>query len=509
MKWAYYNEFDPKAAAWLRELIKAALIADGEVDERSIHDVRPSDLKGFTQCHFFAGIGGWSYGLRLAGWPDDRPVWTGSCPCQPFSQAGKRLGKKDERHLWPTFFELIRECQPAIVFGEQVASKDGLKWLSGEVASLQEMRDRKAVLGILRKFERQSSINLQDLHQEEGAGQKSETQGAGILSVQAMAGYEQGESACGNGQIPGEAKGLALHDRPNKYSGSDQCRGMRVDGNSIRLDGSESVERAFVRPHRFELGLHPREHPSSSLLPECDGEHMGGEQDCRDRASNSEPEDGSEPGSTERIRSQLEKEIEWPGESSVFSDLENAGYSVGSADLCAAGVGAPHIRQRLYWVADAASLRCDRLSERQSGNQEEKRRLLQSSRTRSTRGLDDGKCDRRREIGNDHPEHDGQFVDPASDVGRLADSEATLGRGLPTEYGRGRIAEARGSSEPSFWSRCDWIYCRDDKFRPVEPGTFPLAHGVPARMGRLRGYGNAIVPELAATFVEAFMESEG
>jgi len=74
---AYYNEIDPHAAAWLRELIAGGFIADGEVDERSVLDVFPSDLKGFTQHHFFAGIGGWSLALRLAGWPDDRPVWTG------------------------------------------------------------------------------------------------------------------------------------------------------------------------------------------------------------------------------------------------------------------------------------------------------------------------------------------------------------------------------------------------------------------------------------------------
>jgi hypothetical protein len=75
---AYYNEHDPFAAAWLRELIKAGQIALGEVNERSIEDVLPSELKRFTQCHFFAGIGVWSYALRQAGWPDDRPVWTGS-----------------------------------------------------------------------------------------------------------------------------------------------------------------------------------------------------------------------------------------------------------------------------------------------------------------------------------------------------------------------------------------------------------------------------------------------
>ena len=119
---AYYNEFDPGAAAWLRELIKRGLIADGEVDERSILDVRPVDLRGFTQCHFFAGIGGWSYALRLAGWPDDRPVWTGSPPCQPFSAAGKGLGRDDARHLGPHFVSLVRAARPAVLFGEQVAS---------------------------------------------------------------------------------------------------------------------------------------------------------------------------------------------------------------------------------------------------------------------------------------------------------------------------------------------------------------------------------------------------
>ena len=126
---AYYNELDPKAAAWLRELIKRGLIADGDVDETDIRDVDPDRLGRYTQCHFFAGIGGWSLGLRLAGWPDDRPVWTGSCPCQPFSAAGRRAGVADERHLWPHWHHLISQCQPAIVFGEQVASKDGLGWL--------------------------------------------------------------------------------------------------------------------------------------------------------------------------------------------------------------------------------------------------------------------------------------------------------------------------------------------------------------------------------------------
>jgi DNA (cytosine-5)-methyltransferase 1 len=129
MSQAFYNEIDPFAAAWLRELIKSGLIAPGVVDERSIEDICPTELLGYTQCHFFAGIGVWSHALRCAGWPDDRPVWTGSCPCQPFSAAGKRGGFTDERHLWPAFFHLISQCRPVTVFGEQVA-KGNDEWLN-------------------------------------------------------------------------------------------------------------------------------------------------------------------------------------------------------------------------------------------------------------------------------------------------------------------------------------------------------------------------------------------
>ncbi|MGS1845962.1 DNA cytosine methyltransferase [Klebsiella michiganensis] len=136
---AYYNEIDPFAAQWLRNLIAGGHIAPGEVDERSIEDVTPDDLRGFTQCHFFAGIGVWSHSLRLAGWPDDRPVWTGSCPCQPFSAAGKGDGFADERHLWPHFFHLISECRPQHVFGEQVAAGNANVWFDLVQADLEGM----------------------------------------------------------------------------------------------------------------------------------------------------------------------------------------------------------------------------------------------------------------------------------------------------------------------------------------------------------------------------------
>ena len=139
MSSVYYNEFDPKAAAWLRELIAARLIPEGDVDERSIKEVKTGDLKGYRQAHFFAGIGGWAYAIQLAGWPTDRPVWTGSCPCQSLSVAGRQRGASDERHLWPEFARLIEGCRPPTIFGEQVASKLGRSWLAGIQADMEAM----------------------------------------------------------------------------------------------------------------------------------------------------------------------------------------------------------------------------------------------------------------------------------------------------------------------------------------------------------------------------------
>ncbi len=133
-----YNEIDPYAAQWLRNLINAGEIPPGDVNETPIENLNADDLIRYTQCHFFAGIGGWPLALRLAGWPDDEPVWTGSCPCQPFSVAGKGLGEDDPRHLWPAFRKLIAKCRPNVVFGEQVAGAAGLRWLSGVQADVEE-----------------------------------------------------------------------------------------------------------------------------------------------------------------------------------------------------------------------------------------------------------------------------------------------------------------------------------------------------------------------------------
>ena len=318
MALAYYNEIEPHAAQWLRNLIDAGRIAPGVVDDRSIEDIDPYELRHYTQCHFFAGIGVWSHALRLAGWPDDRPVWTGSCPCQPFSAAGKGAGFADERHLWPAFHHLIRECRPPVIFGEQVASRDGLEWL--------------------------------DL---------------------------------------------------------------------------------------------------------------------------------------------------------VQIDLEASGYATGAADLCAAGVGAPHIRQRLYWVADAGSERRNGIYTRlRRGRQQQD--CVEIARGREV--VRPGRFLSARELAQ--IPYAGRYVDPARGLAD-ADDTGLEGRSAMRQRAGERAAGADGVAgwpgpTNGFWRDADWLCCRDGKWRPVEPGTFPLAHGASARVGRLRAYGNAIVPQVAAEFIKAF-----
>ncbi|WP_431650480.1 DNA cytosine methyltransferase [Enterobacter hormaechei] len=318
---AYYNEIDPFAAQWLRNLIAGGHIAQGEVDERSIEDVTPDDLRGFTQCHFFAGIGVWSHSLRLAGWPDDKPVWTGSCPCQPFSAAGKGDGFADERHLWHHFFHLISERRPQHVFGEQVASGNANTW--------------------------------------------------------------------------------------------------------------------------FDL---------------------------------------------------------------VQADLEGMGYAFGLVPFTSAGIGAPHIRERAYWVANSGGERLNRIDsllQRQESGWVTKS-VLEASRDRNAGSVANTNGERsQRERENSNQERW-----EGSDVRQT---------GLRCGAGFSSTLEVNG-----FWRDADWLFCRDGKWRPVEPGTFPLVDGAAARLGRvepgvarvassnrvgrLKGYGNAINAQAAAEFIRAYME---
>lgn len=371
---AYYNEFDPKAAAWLRELIKEGLIADGEVDERSIADVDAGDLVGFTQCHFFAGIGGWSLALRQAGWPDNRPVWTGSCPCQPFSVAGKGKGTDDERHLSPEFCRLIGDGKPATVFGEQVASKAGRAWLAALRAEVEELGYGVGAADLC-------AAGVDAPHIRQRLWFRAER-----LADTGIAG-SQGR----DGEIVDESG----RQEPTRYSrpcGSvDGLADTSTVGHDGRWAGETSNEpRSVERPERLRdavgVGL-----PNGA---------------------------GREPG---------QQGLQTARHGSAF---EPAGGSVGLANTS-------------------------------------------SSRQQSEgRGAESEAWDETRM--------------------RLSGAECNGSRPRPNDVD---------------WRDADWLFCRDGKWRPVEPGTQPLAHGVSGRVGLLRGYGNAIVPAVASEFIQASEEA--
>ncbi len=332
---AYYNEIEPYAAQWLRNLIAAGHIAPGDVDERSIEDVHPDDLKPYTQCHFFAGVGVWSLALRRAGWPDDRPVWTGSCPCQPFSSAGEGLGFDDDRHLWPDFAWHIRERSPGVIFGEQVASKDAEPWL--------------------------------DL---------------------------------------------------------------------------------------------------------------------------------------------------------VQADLEAMEYAFGAVAFPAAGVGSPHIRDRTYWLANRHGHGRHKAPRGRVHHQEHHAescggagRLEYADGQGSQGRPGDAEAKGTRialSSGNGrlaYPQR-GHAAEPSGQRARPGNPQ---GPGAPSQLeGRSALSDPRPAGPVNgLWADADWLFCRDGKWRPVEPGTFPLAYGAASRVGRLRAYGNALNLEAATQFVASAMEVIG
>jgi DNA (cytosine-5)-methyltransferase 1 len=340
---AFYNEIDTYCCDWLSNLMDAGHITPGVICDKSIEDVFPDELRGFDRCHFFAGIGVWDYALNLAGW-GERPVWTGSAPCQPFSQAGKGAGFSDERHLWPAWDWLISECRPAVIVGEQVASKDIDPWIDLVQADLEAM------------------------------------------------GYAIG---C----VPFPSAGVgAPHIRDRAYFMA-HADGQRLHGKRVRVQPGKSRQASSETGRSGAVGI----------VADSDGRHTGSEGLQRGR--------------------------------------QHGQQSAHGGARCG--------------VADAGS-------ERWLGRQ----------------GIQAGRIDDRA--------HAGRLE---SDDGSVGVDEARISRIEPAGPTNG------------FWRDADWLLCRDEKWRPVEPGSFPLADGAPARVGRLRAYGNAINAQAAAEFIRAAREA--
>lgn len=423
---AYYNEHDPKAAAWLRELIKQGHIAPGIVDERSIEDITPADLKGYTQCHFFAGIGVWSYALRRAGWPDDKPVWTGSCPCQPFSAAGKGAGFIDERHLWPAWYHLITQCEPDRIFGEQVASKDGLGWLDLVQTDLE------------------------------------------------AAGYA-------NGAVDLCAAGVgAPHIRQRLWFVAEGL----ADTNDA---GPQGFGRSGEKPdQKMREGTERHDGPTGNFgglaHPLGDGFGEGQTGQVETRPATRRDVEGPGPDQSRELSAGLERPNAEHASGMANTELQQRPEAPASGD---------ETRGRNETPAADPGLRSDsRLADSEGGGQSGR------DRTAGQNGQE-----------TVHYSQPSRLADADRD-GCSSRSEASEASGHGDTAGAKSGDDRHGSAGPTngLWRDADWLFCRDGKWRAVEPGTFPLAHGAAERVGRLRGYGNAINAEAATAFIESYLE---
>tara|TARA_R110000868_G_scaffold150997_1_gene374603 strand:+ start:2752 stop:4374 length:1623 start_codon:yes stop_codon:yes gene_type:complete len=515
----FYNEFDQKAAAWIRELIAMREIPDGVVDTRSITEIKPHELSGFTQCHFFAGVAGWSRALRIAGIPDDFPVWTGSCPCQPFSAAGKGLGTGDERHLWPVFYELIRACRPPIVFGEQVASaaiigKAGAKsnaqfeqvWLDGLCADLEKAHYTCGAVDIPA-----AGVNAPHIRQRlywvahttsEGRRRREQIRGGGHqefggssatggLGITNSAGWEQRRLAA---ETPGHGDTF------------------EPTGCSSGLADSEHEQRQRLLLGRREESCENGEWETGKPSGSCEIDGVGDSKHQRFAGSQN-----GESGPREREDSESEWQRLWDGTEGA-SPVDGLADSNGEQAI-------PADKGRLHTKSGSGGS-IIRLADMQQ------------------QGLEGHPGDG----GNgDEPGWNGEETAGSASKGcaisSVADTESQGRFGNGREHSGsaeviiGREEGERSIGKPEFEGLCpvvptdfysDFVIlpCRDGKARRTESSIFPLVNGLPkgvvpsgdpslsevqataeGRTMRLKGYGNAINPILAAEFILASLEA--
>ena len=671
----YYNEIDPYAAQWLRNLIKEQLIADGDVDERSIEDVRPNDLRGYTQCHFFAGIGVWSHALRNAGWSDDRPVWTGSCPCFPAGtlittskgqvpiervSAGD-LVLTDKGRFMPVVRTGCDERKPLVKLRGQghwgLVSTPNHPFLSrsqrrrGHAGRIElgevEWVDASDMCG--RRWAMPTSVETTLRVDSDcafakfagffvGNGWTSEdghiflcdsfdksdevdrvARGSGVsgkgcnertayrwrgrdCDLARWLNTEFGKGAT-NKQIPSWVFGAPVAWREAFLEGWLQADGHKqslttasralavsgrillntlgyaasvrwVDGRGVTvIEGREVADRGYYRlqfcenPKSFKFDTH-----GWGLVRSVEAAGFGTVFNMEVEDDNTYVADGiivhnCQPFSSagkgngtadERhlwpawyhlIRQckpdvifgeQVEAAIRYSWLDLVQTDLEGSGYTLGAVGLPAAGFGAPHIRQRLFFVADAVDIRqfkqwdsttaaLQGYGTERSGEYEESR--LSGFVSRGSQGLGctgelahhhhhqglEGRREPGCECAAERAAGTGRVVGGLADdqlqqrpngkpgVGITHDSQRQVeGTATITGLCCGSVAGPTNGH----WRDSDWLFCRDGKWRPVEPGTFPLAHGAPARVGRLRAYGNAIVAPVAEEFIRAYMSCQ-
>lgn len=602
---AYYNEIDKNAAAWLRELIKAGAIAPGDVDDRSIVDVSPADLRGYTQHHFFAGIGIWSYALREAGWPDDRPVFTGSPPCQPFSSAGMRKGFDDERHLWPVFFNLIRQHNPDVVFGEQVASKDALAWL--DVVHTQ-MEDAHYAFGALdlcaagvgaphirQRLFMCGSRHLADpfgtgwqgrLHRGQDRGRENLDGhlGRGSPVVRLADGdgdrCDQGRSGvtapwddgierdgptgrvaydAGGGRREERAhgRGIVAGDRPQGVAAGFEhggCDSRLADTDHGDRRGREFDSQTGTRAIEVRWGKPPSHGPDNEMVDTDGNGSLDGVDTSNGRAAATGSQHrrdmyarptngfwanpdwlGCRDGKWRPVESEYVEMVDGSapdmGHDCDNGHVFNIDESRSRMQALLDTFGEEEVQRQAggQWCVREESLLRPHLHGRLDGRPNESG--IDTKQSSSVGEGCDGGVRHLQQIGNEigcpssRRESDEQRSLELADIVRLLPRSLTLAvlRRRWDDADKLRVlqravCEERGVSHPPESLESVWASLSQEAKDRIGLGfdvgawrrvvSFPLAHGEPARVARLRGYGNGIVSEVAIEFISAYLDAE-